>query len=116
MARRSIPSPLANPLREITTPATLYTREIGFAVRVSIDSSKKSRLPILGQTYQAAAISQVRMTEFKNYICTHIPEGQGGPYIDVFFSLNKTAAQAWTPFADPEHEFRNHSWPIELVN
>lgn len=102
-------SALAKTLRTIATPATAYTREIGFAVKVSMAANNPPRLPIIGTTYAASKLSKVRLPEFKDYICTDI-QGEGD-YFWVYFSKNKTTAQAWTPFKDPQRSLGNHYWP-----
>ncbi len=107
-------SELESPLRVVALPSTVYTREVGIIVRVSSDASKLPRLPILGDTYASAAICQTRMSEFANYICTSI-EGSGN-YLDVGFSLNKTAAQALVPYKAPSSRFGNLFWPTILLD
>lgn len=105
-------SPLDDPFRLYTTPATLYTREIGFAVKVSTSVDTVARLPILGDTYGSASAfhSQTRISEYGNYICTKAEDGGEG-YFWYFFSKNKTAPEAAAPFKNPEENFGNHYWP-----
>ncbi len=104
-------SPLDRPLRVVTLPSTVYTGEVGIAVRVSSDSDKLPRLPKRGDTYRQANICQVRMGEFKDFVCTEI-DGQG-EYIWVYFSKNRTAFDI-TPYKKPTTEMGNHPWPLVL--
>jgi hypothetical protein len=107
------PSDLEKPFRGLVTPAFPYTREKAFKVLVSADFSNVDRLPIIGTTYANANICQTRMSEFSSYICSDV-KGEGD-YWWFYFSKDKTAAQAWTRFKEPEEELRNHSWPLELL-
>lgn len=111
MPRRS--SPLEHPLSIIATPATKYNREFAIAVKVSSDSSKIPRLPVEGDTYASSKLSQVRMSEFKNHVCTEI-SGQGD-YIYVTFSPSISAANAGKPFKPPKSKFGNLFWHPTLL-
>lgn len=105
---------LEDPLRIIALPCTAYTREVGIAVRVSSDASRLTRIPIIGDTYRSAAICKTRLPEFGDFICTDI---QGsGDYIDVFFSKNKTTAEALTAFKPPTTKTGNLYWPPMLLD
>lgn len=108
-------SDLENPFKTVTTPATLYNREIGFAVKVSMSQDKVPRLPIKGMTYKAAAICQTRMSEFKDYVCTSIPEGQSGDFILVYFSKPKSATEAMVSFFTHTPSMQNLYWPPILL-
>jgi hypothetical protein len=106
---------LDRPFKIHRTPATLYTREVGFAVKVSAAADWiPNRLPAKGTPYRDCEhISKHRLADFGAYILTDI---QGdGDYWWFFYSKNKSTAEAWTPFKTPKSEMRNHHWPLELV-
>lgn len=106
---------LDKPFRLITTPATIHTREVGFAVKVSVSADWPAKLPVLGDTYSASKASKVRLKEFKSYICTAV-EDAGQNYFWLYFSKDKTAAEANTPYKNPHQEFGNHPWPPILID
>lgn len=101
--------------RVLKTPATLYTRETGICVKVSTAEGCIKRLPVLGEAYKKGKFNpKHRLSEFGDYICTDVDEGDGS-FFWFYYSLNKSAADALKDFKLPHSELQNHYWaPILL--
>ncbi len=106
---------LEKPFRLRNTPATLYTGEIGFTVKVSAVSDWiPARLPQRGTAYRDCThLSKTRQADFGDYILTDI-QGEGD-YWYFSFSKYKTALEAATPFKDPHTQLGNHPWHPTLL-
>jgi hypothetical protein len=105
---------LSKPFNLISTPATIYTREVGFSVKVNVSAEWPAKLPIYGTPYRNCQfVSKVRQKEFGDFILTRI-DGSGDHFY-FYFSKNKSAAEAYTPFKDPEISMGNHYWPPILI-
>jgi hypothetical protein len=102
--------------RIIATPATVYTREVAFAVKMSTAQGLIERLPVRGDLYSANRFgAQVRMGEFKNFVCTNVDDGGEG-YFWAYYCAPKTPAEALAPFAPTEQRYGNHYWPPILLD
>lgn len=101
---------------KIATPATLYTREVGFVV--TVDSEERwigtATQPIQGTTYgNSPFTTKPNLTDFTSYICTKI-EGGRDKWL-FYFSKTKTDAEANTAFFTKQ-DMGNHYWPPILLD
>lgn len=107
-------SELSKPFRLLSTPASVYTREVAFVVKVSTVTDWPSRLPIRGTAYRNCSfLAKTRLKEYGDFILTDV-RGEGD-YFYFYFSKNKTEAQANVAFNEEIQGLQNHYWPPILL-
>lgn len=106
---------LISPLTPLTTPATVYTGEVAFSVKVAANANwVPSKLPTRGTAYRNCTIvPKVRLPEFGDYLLMDI-QGQGD-YWHFYFGKNKTATELLTHFHE-KRELTNLYWPPVLID
>lgn len=107
---------------KFSTPATKYTREIGFVVSVDADESfiGTSDMPVEGTTYGNSPIQPKPYADkldadgvaFSTYVCTKV---EGSARWSFYFGKPKTLAQANTRY-HWEIKSENYPWEGVLLN